>query len=429
MFYQLLYIHLYRPFLKYTKTTSPLPNHVSPRKFCTQAAAAISKLFRLYKRTHGLRQICNIAVYIAHSACTIHLLNLPDKSANRDVIHGVKQLEEIGEYWICARRTLRIVGQCVEKWRIDLPEEAQVVIQREIQRHNESEIPPAALSPMSMTNMTGQMQTQPVPDVLTQNFQYHQQMRHPSTSEASYSSPSLSSIPPSEGIPSMSHNIEQQHQDMNMIMPYIPEAHNPHKSKISLDLTQAQQDAWNALQTKMGHLTPSGTKTPNEQPVNAATMFGGVDSLIEESQDWWFQDQSQLALGFDNWNNSSSGWTPMNGSPNVAMLGAPDTSVQAPSARSNGSFSSSHSIHNGTGQGMPHSTSIMRGYPQMDNNQHTQHNLHAHMYTTFPVQALHHPRSQPPTSNTSPPPQILSHSRPLLSSGHKRGSYDDDLTY
>ena len=76
MFFQTLFIHLFRPFLKYTRATSPLPETVSPRKLCTQAAQMISKLMRLYKRSHGLRQIPNIAVYIAHAACTIHLLNL-----------------------------------------------------------------------------------------------------------------------------------------------------------------------------------------------------------------------------------------------------------------------------------------------------------------------------------------------------------------
>lgn len=62
MFFQLLYIHLFRPFLKYSQQTSPLPPNVSPRRLCTQAAAMISKLMRLYRRSHGLRQICNVAV-------------------------------------------------------------------------------------------------------------------------------------------------------------------------------------------------------------------------------------------------------------------------------------------------------------------------------------------------------------------------------
>src|SRR5882762_2838957 len=103
MFHQLLFIHLYRPFLKYTKSTTVLPPHVSPRKLCIQAASAISKILRIYKRSYGLRQVCNIVIYIAHSACTIHLLNLPEKNAKRDVIHGLRNLEEIAESWLCAR--------------------------------------------------------------------------------------------------------------------------------------------------------------------------------------------------------------------------------------------------------------------------------------------------------------------------------------
>jgi hypothetical protein len=57
MFFQLLFIHLFRPFLKYTQDTSPLPPHVSPRKLCTQAAQMISKLMRLYKRSTYQAQI------------------------------------------------------------------------------------------------------------------------------------------------------------------------------------------------------------------------------------------------------------------------------------------------------------------------------------------------------------------------------------
>ncbi len=127
MFFQLLFIHLFRPFLKYTQQTSPLPQNVSPRKLCTQAAGMISKLMRLYKRSHGLRQICNITVYIVHSACTIHLLNLPEKNARRDIVHGVKHLEEIAEGWLCARRTLGILSVLARKWNVELPEEAATV--------------------------------------------------------------------------------------------------------------------------------------------------------------------------------------------------------------------------------------------------------------------------------------------------------------
>lgn len=152
MFYHLQYIHLFRPFLKYTPAASPLPAHVSPRRICTANAGAISKLMRLYKKTYNLRQICNIAVYMIHSACTIHMLNLPEKTAKRDIIHGVRHLEEIVEDWPCARRTLCIISVLARKWGVDLPEEAAAVLQRTDEKYGSfstSDVP----SPNRSTSM------------------------------------------------------------------------------------------------------------------------------------------------------------------------------------------------------------------------------------------------------------------------------------
>ncbi|EEY15148.1 nitrogen assimilation transcription factor nirA [Verticillium alfalfae VaMs.102] len=122
----------------------PLPSHVSPRRICTANAGAISKLMRLYKKTWNLRQICNIAVYMVHSACTIHMLNLPEKTARRDITHGVKHLEEIAEDWPCARRTLGIISVLGRKWNVELPDEASVTLRRTDEKYgtfNTSDVP------------------------------------------------------------------------------------------------------------------------------------------------------------------------------------------------------------------------------------------------------------------------------------------------
>ncbi|KAK2932666.1 Zn2-C6 fungal-type DNA-binding domain [Fusarium oxysporum f. sp. vasinfectum] len=156
MFFHLQYIHLFRPFLKYSPTSSPLPPHVSPRRICTANAGAISKLLRLYKKLWNLRQICNIAVYMVHSACTIHLLNLPEKTARRDITHGVKHLEEIAEDWLCARRTLSILSVLARKWNCELPEDAAFVLHRADEKYgtySTSDVPSphsqAGASPLS----------------------------------------------------------------------------------------------------------------------------------------------------------------------------------------------------------------------------------------------------------------------------------------
>lgn len=167
MFYHLQYIHLFRPFLKYSPSTSPLPPHVSPRRVCTANAGSISKLMRLYKKLYNLRQICNIAVYMLHSACTIHLLNLPEKTAKRDIIHGVKHLEEIAEDWLCARRTLSIISVLARKWKCELPEEASVILKRTDEKYEylvTTDVPsPKQLSQPSFTPSPPSFPQSPTP--------------------------------------------------------------------------------------------------------------------------------------------------------------------------------------------------------------------------------------------------------------------------
>lgn len=208
MFYHLQYIHLFRPFLKYSPSASPLPPHISPRRICTANAGFISKLMRLYKKLYNLRQICNIAVYMLHSACTIHLLNLPEKTARRDIIHGVKHLEEIAEDWLCARRTLSILSVLARKWNCELPDEAAATLKRTDEKYGHlgtAEVPspngliPYTPSPPAFVQSPAPSQTvgrETLPDNLvstvgsiptTENIQ-HLDMPTPITQEAPSSS-------------------------------------------------------------------------------------------------------------------------------------------------------------------------------------------------------------------------------------------------
>ncbi|KAK4043431.1 fungal-specific transcription factor domain-containing protein [Parachaetomium inaequale] len=155
MFFHLQYIHLFKAFLKYTPATSPLPAHVSPWRMCGANAGAISKLMRLYKKLYDLRQICNIAVYMVQTACTIHILHLPEKTAKRDIIHGVKHLEEIAEDWLCARRALSTLSVLARKWNVELPEEAALVLQRTDEKYGT-----VSISDVPSPNRSGRSGTQ-----------------------------------------------------------------------------------------------------------------------------------------------------------------------------------------------------------------------------------------------------------------------------
>jgi hypothetical protein len=304
MFFQLLFIHLYRPFLKYNRTTSPLPSHVSPRKYCTQAAGAISKLLRLYKRTFGLRQICNIAVYIAHSACTIHLLNLPDKHAKRDIIHGVKHLEEIGEMWTCARRTLRILSTMAEKWKTELPDEAASTFSRTRTRWGSTE---PARSPSLSDHSPGPSSTQPAPPTrMPQSSLGHQApMAQTAGSTIPYLQNGFFAAPsPSDQEPPPTRRSSDNHSLPPRSAAEFGRGVN--RPRPSTTLTKAQQDAWNAHQAARLHTASNqsiSSASSGKRPTDPTVLFGGVDSLVEESQDWWLKDQSALAMGFDNWND------------------------------------------------------------------------------------------------------------------------------
>jgi hypothetical protein len=310
MFHQLLYIHLYRPFLKYTRTTSPLPSHISPRKFCTQAAGSISKLFRLYKRTHGLRQICNIAIYIAHTACTIHILNLPDKNAKRDIVHGVKHLEDMGECWTAARRTMRILSLCAERWRIELPEEAEAAFARARLRWGllmGSSSPHS--SPGSIQNLMKQYNAQQTLAIVAQTSRlqqepqkYAQQVPFNLGTMAQMEPGQIARMTPSP--PMMDRRRSPGHTSMpsdfgqrTQTMPATTQMHADQQEAM------AAHQAWLAS----GGGIPSTTRSASD-PSAYVTKPVETSVLPEEPQDWWFKDQSQLAMGFDNWNAPTQDW-------------------------------------------------------------------------------------------------------------------------
>lgn len=372
MLFQLLYIHLFRPFLKYSPHNSPLPAHVSPRKLCTNAAATISKLLRLYKRSYGLRQICNIAVYIAHSACTIHLLNLPDKNAKRDITHGVRHLEEIADGWLCARRTLCVLSLQARKWHAELPEEAATVLARSDARYGRlggSHEPRELMHDRTMTRSDGPPADPSLELATSLPPQPHgtwasREFPHPaapflnadgtiydpfldgsatpsvaSTFSSAGPSPDQSRAPnPDEqyqnllrqqqswqeaaqrnGIPhAVAPNMQPQrmfasaqaqrhHQAGEMPPPARNAPRAPSSSFGAAAAAAARPSSGSAPDASQLTGPPSSAPRAgmNGKIGAASNMFGGVEALLREGQDWWVEDQSQVASGFGNWRLSS----------------------------------------------------------------------------------------------------------------------------
>ncbi|KAH6676612.1 fungal-specific transcription factor domain-containing protein [Halenospora varia] len=363
MFFHLLYIHLFRPFLKYNPSTSPLPSHVSPRKLCTQAAGSISKLMRLYKRTYGLRQICNIAVYIVHSACTIHLLNLPEKTAKRDIVHGVKHLEEIAEDWLCARRTLSILSVLARKWKIDLPEEAATVFARTDARFgffSTADVPSPKQELVVATPPSTATTPPRIPHQLPQQTPTQQQTAKQIENQNQLRQSLYSYLPDSQFYPPMN---AAQRTSSNL----QSTVSQPAASAISGtgSLNAASDSVVSALPYTRNHYsnhstsTSRSTATPVGEPprnnsgitsdssgtmtrqVSPNTMFGGVEALVE-AQDWWLRDQASMVVGFENWMSTGA-------SEPVGTAAGPSANITSPESRNQGAVGSNYFLNsNGT---------------------------------------------------------------------------------
>ncbi|KAF2723790.1 hypothetical protein K431DRAFT_282484 [Polychaeton citri CBS 116435] len=383
MFFQLLFIHLFRPFLKYTQATSPLPANVSPRKLCTQAAATISKLLRLYKRSHGLRQICNIAVYIAHSACTIHLLNLPDKNARRDIIHGVKHLEEIAEGWLCARRTLSVLSTLARKWNIDLPEEAATVLARAEVKFGQFQSS-ESLSPSSQRR----------PSEVSVTPQFASVQLWPNNLPQAQQPVQNNFMNTMQHVPGYAQNPNQLNRPIHYSNSAGGPATAPVRSSLvnrgdyHFSLPPQNADDLRAQQYPSHVTTPAHTvsddqsrshqRSPGTSP---SDMFGGVEQLIRENMDWVYKDQAQIASGFDNWTGGMEGmdhWSNGHAVSPVASGGGVISAAPPPSVRNapvpaniQGGYGIPNGLDNGVGvgTGIGSVNTVANGYPMMDGMQ------------------------------------------------------------
>ncbi|KAK8060389.1 hypothetical protein PG996_010319 [Apiospora saccharicola] len=327
MFFHLQYIHLFRPFLKYAPNASPLPPHVSPRRICTANAGAISKLMRLYKKLYNLRQICNIAVYMLHSACTIHLLNLPEKTAKRDITHGIKHLEEIAEDWLCGRRTLSILSVLVRKWNVELPEEAAHSLQRADERwgtFSTSEVP----SPKS------HLTASPSPPAAKQE-------NYSPAHLVTYGNGPGSRMAPGSAIaPEMMGAFASGSTDFGKLpnMQAVGGA-AVGKTPTALNMDSVTGVTWR--QPSLGHTIPSYARSyaavssssgDSTQPSRTATRNVTPSSAYAiDGSDWYLRDGANWQSSFDTWtsNNNNTG---ISGDPSVFLFSANANNTRNPAA-------------------------------------------------------------------------------------------------
>jgi hypothetical protein len=287
---------------------------------------------RLYKKMYDLRQICNIAVYMVHSACAIHILNLPEKTAKRDVIHGVKHLEEIAEDWVCARRSLSILSVLARKWKIDLPEEAALVLQRTDEKYgtvSTSDVPSpnrsgahsVAQSPQSVPSPSNNQ------DQYNPGNQYDTPAGQPMSLDlprSTMSSDMLSSLAVSGRSPNIQNLPNQARRQMTHPITASPMSMNNTLSMSSWAMPPTTRAVPNYQQAfppaRNGMEQASSSRSANRQ-LSPNSLYA-VDG-----QDWYLKDGVNWQQNFETWGLGAAANQPSNSPGGSTSPGMSDTSM------------------------------------------------------------------------------------------------------
>lgn len=281
---------------------------------------------RMYKRTYGLKQIVNIVVYIAHTACTIHLLNLPEKNAQRDIIHGLRNLEEMAEGWLCARRTLRILDISASKWQVELPPEATTIFERTHVKwgswgswdqvaspstSDDSQIThgnfqSSVTSPSRYSTSPTNNQVRPIaPSAETIAPNPPINMIAPSRNPAATMPTAMTAMPAARSIPSaLAQRSEFALPEPTYLRPLFQ---IPNLASTGPSTAPQNQPGW---YDASGPPIAAQNTTPRSN--STVSGFEGTEHLVEESQDWWLRN----AIGVENWPGP---WSPEMSAPTPAM--------------------------------------------------------------------------------------------------------------
>ena len=282
---------------------------------------------RLYKKTYNLRQICNIAVYMIHSACTIHLLNLPEKTAKRDIIHGIKHLEEMAEDWLSGRRTLSILSVLARKWNVELPEEAAMVLQRTDEKYgyfNTADVPSPNRSITSMSPPTYPTS----PPTTTKQEQY---------SPANYSNqptpPQMQDIPSGSLSPDFLSGLGTMAPPSNVQPQTVkPGAQGISSPGMTMGDPYGNMSSWSMPQVSQPMPRYHQSYAPVQNNVTSASTSQSATRQVTpnslytiDGQDWFLKDGANWQQNFESWGGS----TDMNNQNMFMFKGLPTNDVDS----------------------------------------------------------------------------------------------------
>jgi hypothetical protein len=264
------------------------------------------------------------------------MLNLPEKTAKRDIIHGVKHLEEIAEDWLCARRTLSILSVLARKWNVTLPEEASIVLQKTDEKYgtfSTSDVPSPSVTTPSNISSPPPSFSRPTSTKQEQLSPLNQQTPPPPAPPRVTPEVPVTTISPD--LTTMSTdmlnnlamqitpaNLQAMSQPAAMSIPDSISATNPWTMPTTTQQVPNYTQAFSPVQNSMSHLQTSQARN-NRQVSPMPNQPFGVDG-----RDWYLKDGVNWHQNFEAWNlggqNNYSNGSP---SPSVTVDDLPDPTM------------------------------------------------------------------------------------------------------
>ncbi|RYO74908.1 hypothetical protein DL764_010652 [Monosporascus ibericus] len=229
------------------------------------------------------------------------------KTAKRDIIHGVKHLEEIAEDWLCGRRTLSILSVLARKWNVELPEEAFHVLQRTDEKwggFNPSDVP----SPKSVFTASSSPSTYGATSPITKPEQYS-----PTSNQASPNPTTpMQGVPGASGSPDMISNLAGTN-----FQPIVPGPRRAINNQATmgnsgpLNMDGLNGPSWK--QTPVMRTLPtynqSYARVPNNNSMESSRASSRTSTTATpnsvyamDGQDWYIKDSVNWQSSFDAWN-------------------------------------------------------------------------------------------------------------------------------
>ncbi|KAF2809283.1 uncharacterized protein BDZ99DRAFT_443474 [Mytilinidion resinicola] len=280
MYYHTCIVHLFRPLMK----VDILHSDIRPREVCIDSANTVSDIMRLYRRHYSLRSCNLLLTHILLSITTVHLINSSNPVSRRNLIDGLRAMEDMSTCHYFTARTFKIIYNLCQKWNLPFPDELKSSPLVPVAE------PPLTSPPPRTTNFFDNYDAIQPP-----NGPQPPRTEYPSaTPEDSARRESLTMFTPQTLASASSSLPPRSSTTTNTTSPPLTFASSPNNAQGPAAAPAEEQLFWTPFQ---GQGVPLLGNNMHVSPMDLSSMLGAVDQWDDFSRDGFKMSESWQQAG------------------------------------------------------------------------------------------------------------------------------------